>query len=62
MSFNKPITTNVVEQVKTVLLVTLATGIVAFLGGVNYQRNATVTVENQVVVQTETAQVPEVKK
>ena len=64
MSFNKTITTNVIEQVKTVLLVALVTGIVAFLAGVNYQRNAKVTVENKVVLNSQVtpAEVPEVKK
>jgi hypothetical protein len=51
MTFNKTIQTNVVEQIKTVLIVALVVGIGAFVLGVNYQKNSTVTVENKVVVE-----------
>ncbi len=56
MTFNKTIQTNVVEQVKTVLIVSLIVGIGAFVLGVNYQKNSAVTVENKVVV--ESAETP----
>lgn len=50
MALNKKITTNIVEQVKTVLIVALISGIGAFVLGVNYQKSAPVSVENKVIV------------
>lgn len=61
MTINKTITTNVLEQVKTVLIVALVVGIAAFISGVNYQRNAKVTVENKVVLNSQVTPA-EVKK
>lgn len=51
MTFNKQIQTNVVEYGKTIILTALVAGIGAFVLGVNYQKNAAVTVENKVVVE-----------
>lgn len=57
---NKTITTNVLEQVKTVLLVAFVVGIAGFFYGIQYQKQSVVTVANKVVVQT--SPVAEVKK
>ena len=50
--FNKTITTSVVEQVKSGLIITLVVAIAAFILGVQYQKRAVVTVNNTVTVQT----------
>jgi hypothetical protein len=50
MTFNKTITTNVVEYGKTVVLTALIVGIAAFMFGVHYQKNSTVQVDNKVVL------------
>lgn len=64
MTFNKTITTNVVEYGKTVVLTALVIGIGAFVLGIQYQKNATVHVENKVVVESPAAsmETAEVKK
>lgn len=64
MTFNKTITTNVVEYGKTVVLTALVVGIGAFMFGVQYQKSAAVKVENKVVLNSQvTPEVaPEVKK
>jgi len=50
MTFNKTITTNVLEYGKTVVLVALLVGIGTFVLGIQYQKRATVQVENKIVV------------
>lgn len=64
MTFNKQIQTNVVEYGKTVILTALIVGIGSFVFGVQYQKNATVTVENKVVLSSQAApaETTEVKK
>ena len=66
MTFNKTITTNTKEQIKSAVILTLVVGMVAFIGGVQYQKHATVSVENKVVVQAQAVTAPaetaEVKK
>lgn len=59
MTFNKTITTNVVEYSKTVILTALVVGIGAFMFGVHYQKNSDVKVENKVVLNSAVT-VPEV--
>ena len=64
MTFNKTIQTNVVEYGKTIILTALIVGIGSFVFGVQYQKNAAVTVENKVVLQSQAAtpETAEVKK
>lgn len=62
MTFNKTINTNRVEQLKTVTIVALIVGIAAFWGGINYQRNSAVQVENKVVVEQPVMETANVKK
>ena len=64
MTFNKQIQTNVVEYGKTIILTALIVGIGSFVFGVQYQKNATVVVENKVVLssQAATPETAEVKK
>jgi hypothetical protein len=59
--FNKTITTSVVEYGKTIAITVLVVAIAAFILGVQYQKRATVTVQNSVIVQAE-APVAEAKK
>lgn len=56
MTINKTITMTVIEQCKTVIIVTLLVGILAFMLGIRYQKHASVTVENRVIVQSETTE------
>lgn len=59
---NKTISTTIVEQVKSALIITLIVGIASFVMGVQYQKRATITVQNSVIVQSEpVAQAPALK-
>lgn len=63
MTFNKTINTNVVEQLKSATILILIVGIAAFIGGVQYQKSATVSVENKVVLSSaQVAPTADVKK
>ena len=64
MTFNKQIQTNVVEYGKTIILTALIVGIGSFVFGVQHQKDATVVVENKVVLQPQAAtpETAEVKK
>lgn len=64
MTFNKQILTTRVEQLKTIVIVALVVGIGAFVLGIQYQKNATVQVENKIVVESPVPSVEtaEVKK
>ncbi len=64
MTFNKTITTSVVEYGKTIILTALVVGIGAFMYGVHYQKNSAVQVENKVVLNSAIAvpETTEVKK
>lgn len=61
MTFNKQITTSVVEYGKTIVLTALIVGIGAFMFGVQYQKGSNVEVKNEVVLNS-TAPAVEVKK
>lgn len=63
MTFNKTITTNIVEYGKTVVLTAVIVGAAAFMFGIHYQKNATVQVDNKVVLNSAVAApVAQVKK
>lgn len=48
---NKTIVTSTKEQLKSAVILTLVVGMAAFFAGVQYQKNAKITVENKVVVE-----------
>lgn len=62
MTFNKTITTNVLEYSKTVVLTALVVGIAAFMFGIHYQKNSSVQVENKVVLNSVEPVAAETKK
>lgn len=62
MTFNKQINTNVLEYGKTVVLTALVVGIAAFMFGIHYQKNASVQVENKVVLNSAAPVAAETKK
>lgn len=51
--FNKTISTTIVEQVKSAVIISLVVGIASFLYGMQYQKSNTPTVNNSVIVQAE---------
>ena len=64
MTFNKTISTSVVEYSKTVVLTAVIVGAAAFMFGVHYQKNSDVKVDNKIVLNSEVSKTvePEVKK
>jgi hypothetical protein len=60
MSINKTITTTRVEQLKSAVIVALVVGIAAFVVGMRYNSDQSITVDNNVVIQSQDVDTGEV--